>query len=260
MKSPTLLCALAALATSSQGGVPEPFSHDDWATVLTQSVDDSGRVDYDGLAADRQVLDRYLDGIRRVGPETHPAQFPDPKHELAYYINAYNALVFEGVLARGLERESVWKGGLISGYGFFVGRKISIEGRRTNLKKLEDKTIRKSYEDPRIHAALNCASIGCPRLQRDPFTGEKLDEQLDAAMREFVNDERHVRVDSAAGVIYLSKIFDWFRKDFTGHMDGGSSDADLIGYINQFRDDAAQIAASSKVKYLKYDKRINSRP
>ncbi|MCK7489905.1 MAG: DUF547 domain-containing protein [Anaerotruncus sp.] len=156
-------------------------------------VDEKGRVDYEALARDRAGLDAWLGRLVRQGPKSTPALFPQRNDKLAYYVNAYNALVFQGVLSRGPEKESVWKGGLVSGYSFFVAMKVRLDGETWSLKALEDDLIRKDFADPRIHAALNCASIGCPRLPREAFVPEKLDAQLDAAMREFVDDERNRR-------------------------------------------------------------------
>ena len=247
-----LLMGAGAAAVSA-----DTFSHHDWTAVLRRFVDERGQVDYQGLARDREDLDRYIAAIEVVSPKSNPEQFPDRDHELAYYINAYNAQVFKGVLDRGPEEKSVWKG-LISGYGFFVRMKITIGGERTNLKKLEDETIREGYRDPRVHAALNCASVGCPRLPREAFDPERLDEQLDAAMREFASDGRHVRIDEARRRAWLSKIFDWFEEDFTDYEKrAGKRDAKLIDYVNRYRPDEARIPREYKIKFLKYDKSIN---
>lgn len=252
---------LIAASVTNSVAVSGTFSHDNWTAVLSRFVDENGLVDYKGLARDRATFDCYVGRVETIGPETDPRLFPDRDHELAYYINGYNALVFQGVLDRGPEKESVWRGGLVSGYGFFVGRKVMIGGRRTNLKKLEDNTIRAGFEDPRIHAALNCASLACPRLPQKAFDSARLDEQLDAAMREFVNDERHVQVDDAARKVRLSKIFDWFRADFTDHeAREGNDDPTLIDYINRYRPTKARIPTSYKVEFNKYDKRINRQP
>ena len=250
-----VLLVMAAGATAASA---DTFSHHDWTAVLSRFVDARGQVDYEGLAQDRAALDRYLAAIEAVSPKSNPEQFPDRDHELAYYINAYNAQVFKGVLDRGPEEESVWKGGLISGYRFFKKMKITIGGERTNLKELEDETIREVYRDPRVHAALNCASVGCPRLPREAFDPQRLDEQLDAAMREFASDGRHVRIDPAERRVWLSKIFDWFEKDFIDYeRREGNRDAGLIDYVNRYRAEAALLPGGYKVKFLKYDKSIN---
>jgi hypothetical protein len=236
------------------------FSHDDWTSVVERYVDETGLVDYEGLAGDRAALDRYLDEVHRISPRSNPERFPTRNDALAYYLNAYNALVFEGVLSRGPESKSVWRG-FISGHAFFVRMKITIGGEKTSLKKLEDKTIRKDFADPRIHAALNCASIGCPRLPRKAFDHRRLDEQLDAAMREFVADERHVRFDANARTVHLSKIFDWFKDDFLDHeRANGHEKPRLIDYVNRYRAPGAAIPPDSRVRFLKYDKQINRQP
>ncbi|NJL27166.1 MAG: DUF547 domain-containing protein [Thermoanaerobaculia bacterium] len=165
---PTL--SLLALLTAGHAApvAAEEFSHADWTAVLARFVDEQGQVDYEGLASDRAIFDRYVRTVETTGPTSHPELFPTRAHQLAYYLNAYNALVFQGVLARGPEKESVWSG-LISGYNFFVKMKVKVDGEETTLKKLEDDVVRARFEDPRVHAALNCASIGCPRLPREAF-------------------------------------------------------------------------------------------
>ena len=255
-----LWSAIALTALGAPSAVAsELFDHAEWADVLNRFVDAEGHVDYVGLAADPGALNRYLDQIELVGPESRPELFPDRDHELAYYINAYNALVFRGVLDRGPETESVWKGGLVSGYRFFVGMKVHLDGRRTNLRKLENDWIRKRYPDPRIHAALNCASLGCPRLPRQPFVGPSLQEQLDRAIREFVDDPRHVRADTAEGTVGLSKIFDWFDKDFLQFEAAqGNPDPRLVDYVNRYRPQGRQIPRDLTPRILDYDKGINA--
>ncbi len=208
-------------------------------------------MDYLGLSRNREELDRYLDSIRGTSPRSHAELFPDRNHELAYWINAYNAQVVAGVLDRGPEDKSVWSGGLISGYRFFVRRKVVLGGESVSLKKLEDDWIRAGYGDPRIHAALNCASRSCPRLPREPFVGRRLDDQLDAAMREFVADPRNVRLRDD-GRVELSKIFDWFTSDFLAEA------PDLVAYVNRYRPSEALLPEDAEVVFLEYDKGINA--
>ena len=233
------------------------FSHEDWTNVLQRFVNDEGLVDYEGLARDREVFDRYLRSIEQVSPRSNPERFPTAADALAYYLNAYNTHVFQGVLSRGPEKESVWRG-LISGYSFFVRMRITIGGEWNNLKKLEDEIVRKEFRDPRVHAALNCASLGCPRLPREAFEPEVLNDQLDAAMREFVGKTRNCRVDAEKGMVTLSKIFDWFSSDFLDYeRERRNPDPVLIDYVNRYREPEAQIPPSYKVSFFDYDKRIN---
>lgn len=256
--APAVLAFAIALAGIAPAGAAEPFSHDDWERVLQEFVDDRGFVDYRGLAEDRAGLDRYIARLRAASPASDPGLFPTRDHELAYYLNAYNAWVFWGVLDRGPEIDGVW--GLFgTGLSFFVGMDIELGGRETNLKELEDDVIRAGYGDPRIHAGLNCASVSCPRLPREAFTGPELDEQLDAAMREFVTDPKHLAVDRRAKTVRASKIFEWFADDFlTWLRQQGVADPDLIDYFNRYRGKAGAIPRTWTVEFMEYDKGLNA--
>ena len=228
-----------------------------WGSVLESYVDDQGYVDFLSLNKDQEMLNRYLTIIRSSGPKSTPDQFPTRQHELAYYINAYNALVFNGVLAMGPDIESVWSG-LISGLNFFVRMDIELDGQVTNLRNLENKVIRDIYKDPRIHAALNCASISCPRLPREPYTSEKLDQQLESSMREFAGNINNVRVDTLNSTVYLSEIFDWFDEDFLEYEKlQNNSEPSLLGYINRYRAIDKKIDTSFKMKFIDYNKGLN---
>lgn len=250
--------SMSASATGAEGeNATMTFSHQLWTETLQSFVDDQGLVDYEALARDRAGFDRYVSQIETQGPVSDPERFPRREDRLAYYLNAYNALVFQGVLSRGPESVSVWRG-LISGLNFFVRMKITVGGRVMSLKKLEDDLIRKGFQDPRVHAALNCASISCPRLPREAFEPDRLDDQLDAAMQEFVNDPRHVRVELASRTVFLSKIFDWYAGDFLDDEKARGRDRPtLLDYVNRYRDGDAQISRELSVKFLDYDKGIN---
>lgn len=233
------------------------FSYADWTTVLERFVDERGFVAYGRLARDREPLDRYLAAISTTGPSNQPELFPDRHHELAYYVNAYNALVVEGVLGRGPETKSVWRG-LVSGLNFFVLMRVSVDGTTTSLKTLEDQTIRKKYTDARIHAALNCASVGCPPLRREAYDGERLDAQLDDAMRGFATAPEHCRYDPSTGTVTLSAIFDWYEKDFLAdEKRRGTMRPTLLDAVNRYRPEDAKLPAGTEIRFAEYDKSIN---
>ena len=246
------------------GGAPHPlraaskFSYEDWNKVLGKFVDARGYVNYDALAKDRSDLDRFLAAIEKTSPRSNPDLFPSKNEQLAYWLNAYNAQVFKGVLARGPEKESVWKGGIFSGYSFFVGMDIVLGGEKLNLKKLEDKTVREGFKDPRAHAALNCASKGCPRLPQVAFDPEKLDEQLDAGIAGFVAEKRNVSIDDAARTVTFSKILDWFSGDFIAYEKAhGDPDGNQIDYVNRYRGALPKIPKGYAIKFFEYDKGVN---
>jgi len=265
VKLATQLLVAAVVASSLGKGVEagqaEAFDHRDWSQVLARVVDENGRVDYEALAEDRRQLDRYLEAIAETGPRSTPERFPTKADELAYYVNAYNALVFQGVLDGDLEdAETVWQG-LLPGYGFFVGKKFRLDGQSINLRNLENKIVRARYGDARIHAALNCASVGCPRLPTTAFQPGRLEVELNTAMIEFVSSEQHVRVDAGSRTVYLSKIFDWYEEDFIeDEREAGNPKPSLIAYVNRYRGTAAPIPEEFTVRFLDYDKRLNSAP
>jgi hypothetical protein len=251
--------ALLVLA-AAPARAAEPFSHADWGTVLGKFVDARGYVNYAALAKDRAELDRYVAALEATSPRNAADRFPTRNDKLAFYLNAYNATVFKGVLgllAKDPKTDSVW-GSLKTGYGFFVGMDITVGGQKTNLKKLEDVEVREAFADPRVHAALNCASKGCPRLPQVAFDPAKLDEQLDAGMTEFVGEARNVTLDAAAKTVTLSKIFDWFEKDFLAYEKAkGNAKGTLIDYVNRYRGSLPKIPGDYKVKFFDYDKALN---
>lgn len=254
LKVTAMLLALVPTAASATS-----FPHADWSAVLERFVDDRGRVDYAALARDRTTLDRYLSSLEPVSPDSSSALFATRADQLAYWINAYNAAVIAGVLDRGVDTPSVWGDGLF-GIGFFTVDRVRLGGRLMSLKSLEDDIVRARFRDPRVHAALNCASIGCPRLPRRAFEGATLDADLDAAMREFVAEARNCRVDLVARTVWLSKIFDWFKDDFDAfEKERGTAGSTVINYVNRYRADDAPIPAGLRVRFLGYDKRLNRR-
>lgn len=248
---------LASLLLAAPSGAAEPFSHAAWTNLLWAHVDDRGLVDYAGFAGDRAALDAYLGRLAATSPDSDAAAFPTPRHALAYWVNAYNALTIRGVLDRGIETPSVWGDGLL-GIGFFTVDRGILGGRMVSLKGLEDDIVRSRFADPRIHAALNCASISCPRLPREAFVGETLGATLDAAMRDFVAEERNCAIDTAAGTVTLSKIFDWFEDDFLAYERGvGSADPSVLDYVNRYRAPGAQVPTSLRIEHRPYDKALN---
>ena len=249
--------AAAALGGAGQADGVAPFDHGGWSGVLSAFVDERGQVDYEALAGDRAALDRYLEAIAETGPRSTPERFPTEADELAYYVNAYNALVFQGVIDGDLDAETVWRG-LVPGYGFFVGQKFRLDGETINLRNLENRIVRARFGDARVHAALNCASVGCPRLPTTAFEPGRLERELNAAMAEFVANERHVRVDHANRTVFLSKIFDWYREDFLAdESEAGNTKPNLIDYVNRFLVDAPPIPRDYRVAFLEYDKNLN---
>lgn len=240
--------AIVMNETSAQFGPPNSLDLDQWdaawTDVLAHHVDVHGRVDFSGLAKDPAGLDEVVKFIAAVDPVSSPERFPTPNSRLAYYLNAYNALAMYGVLDTGVPKQFGWLGRI----RFFVLRKFTMGGRAISLYRLENSVIR-SLGDPRVHFALNCMSVSCPRLPRSAFTANALDQQLATAAREFSAEKRNVYVDDDRKEIRISGIFRLYTKDFLAKAPS------LAAYINQYR--LSPVPTDYKIVFDDYDWSIN---
>jgi hypothetical protein len=217
-----------------------------WTKVLTRSIDDSGRIDFDSLRQNHVELDRVVAFVAAVDPISQPQQFPDKYSRLAFYINAYNALAMYGVVQAGVP-ESL--GGLRK-FTFFYLRTFAVGRKSISLYKFKNNVIRQ-LGDERIHFALNCMVVSCSKLPRVAFSAAALDGQLDTAARTFIGDTRNVWVDDAKREVWLSAIFDFYTEDFLARAPS------LIAYVNRYR--ATQVPADFNVRFLEYHWTVNHR-
>jgi len=155
---PVLLAVVPATA-----GTDTAFPYDDLDAVLDRHVSDDGLVDYDSLSGDRGPLDRFVAALGRVSPDNHPERFDSDEARLAYWMNAYNALMLRRVVDA-WPIASVKK--IKPAYGVFWMEKHDLGGERWTLRGLENKVIRDRFDEPRIHFGINCASASCPALPR----------------------------------------------------------------------------------------------
>lgn len=181
--------------------------HDAWDALLRAHVRD-GRVDYVGLATHDMVkLDRYLIALAQV----HADSLPGPDR-MAYWINLYNATVVRGVCAR-------WRPGWrpdADQFGLFKAPIVRTPDGAMPLDALEHTVMLRQVPDPRLHAALCCAAVSCPPLRAGAYRGADVDSLLDHAMRSFVNDPARNRFDETKRTMTISRVFDWYAKDFGG--------------------------------------------
>jgi len=218
-----------------------------WTAVLARHVGgDAGRVDFSALARDHADLDRVVAFVAAVDPVSQPQRFPDRRSVLAFYINAYNALAMHGVVQAGVPENL---GGLTK-VAFFYFRTFDVGGKAISLYKLENDVIRPLGEE-RVHFALNCMVVSCPRLPRAAFSAEALEVELDAAARAFVAEARNVSIDPLRREVWLSAIFDFYTRDFLNHA------PTLIAYVNRYRSEA--IPGDFKVRFFDYDWTVNDR-
>ena len=224
------------------------FSHELFDQVLQEYVDSQGRVDYARLKSNPGTLESYLD-LLAVNAPSDNATF---QTGLAFWINAYNALTIKGVLDH-YPITSVRKIKLFG--GFFSRIKFQVGGRSYTLDNIEHDIIRYEFGDPRIHFALVCASIGCPILEKRVFVPETLEERLDNATANFINNPEKVRLDRENGVLHLSQIFEWYAEDFE------DTHGSVINFISEYlpEADAAFLKKEEvQIQYLKYDWSLNA--
>lgn len=209
------LVVLAALAwIGSAHAQPFDHSHRAWDALLREDVVvlDGGRasrVRYASLAREHARLRAYLDSLSAVQRQEYD-RWSRPE-QMAFLINAYNAFTVEKVLTRYPDLRSIRDFGRIFGNPF-KDRFFRLLGEPASLDDIEQGMLRKRFREPRIHFALNCASVGCPMLREEAYVAGRLDAQLEEQAVRFLSDRSRNRF--AGGHLEVSKIFDWYGEDF----------------------------------------------
>jgi hypothetical protein len=230
-----------------------------WDRLLHQHVSwiskgTASQVDYAGLQKDRRMLNDYLQSLSAVSRSEFTG-WSKPQ-QLAFLINAYNAFTVELILSKYPDLES------IKDLGSFLSSPwkkefFTLFGEPHHLDYIEHELIRALgvYNEPRIHFAVVCASIGCPALRDEAFTADKLNDQLEDSMRRFLGDRSRNRYDPNTGKLEVSKLFDWYGDDF------GSLKSVLARYAELLADDPEQQQrirnGTVEIEYLDYDWRLN---
>ncbi|TAK44356.1 MAG: DUF547 domain-containing protein [Saprospiraceae bacterium] len=247
---PAFLVAAAMAILGCNAQIPNvkpampPPSHDSWDSLLKTHVRPGGWVDYKGFVEDSTKLNQYLALLSTA----HPQKSWTREEQMAYWINAYNAFTVKLIVDHyPLASIKDIKRGIPFVNSVWDIKFIHLQGQTYDLNNIEHGILRKQFKDARIHAAINCASYSCPPLRAEAFTAEKLESQLDDAMRRFVNDPLRNRV--GADKAELSAIFNWFGGDFK--KDAGS----VRGFVNKFAE--TPMSAEAKVSYLGYDWSLN---
>jgi Protein of unknown function, DUF547 len=263
----TLLAAGAALflpLTSHAQNMDH--SHAAWTTLLKKHVvllgaGKASQLRYAGMARDREALKAYLDSLSAVSRAAFDG-FSKAQQQ-AFLMNAYNAFTVELILSKYPNLQSIRDLGSLLKKPWSI-KNVPLLGDTVTLDNIEHDMLRKrgSYDDPRVHFAVNCASIGCPMLREEAFVAERLEAQLEEQTRRFMSDRSRNRYDSASGKLELSKIFDWYGDDFKqGHKGIGSLAAFAARYAELLADAPAdrdklrgqQVA----VAFLDYDWKLN---
>ncbi|MEM8772212.1 MAG: DUF547 domain-containing protein [Pseudomonadota bacterium] len=256
--TPVLANAAFAQSPSTQTASAEQvrIDHAAWDTFLgaylIESSDGVNRVNYAGVNADAKAnLDAYIDMLEAVDP----AQLSRDE-QLAFWINLYNAVTVAVILdAYPVESIRDIKSNPFDFSGPWDDDRVTVAGQALSLNAIEHEIIRPVFKDPRIHYAVNCASIGCPNLRPEAFRAETLDRALNEQARAYVNHPRGVSV-SARGKITASKIFTWYREDF------GADEAAVLDHVRQYADQELLDALDGKtsIDAYAYDWSLNETP
>ena len=255
---------LAGLAVRPAAAQTFDHSHQAWTALLKKHVvllggGKASQARYAGFATDSGALQAYTDTLSSVSSAAFNA-FSKPQ-QMAFLINAYNAFTVALILTRYPKLASIRDlGTLLSNP--WKPKFIKLLGTEMSLDNIEHDTLRAKgrYDDPRIHFAVNCASIGCPMLREEAFVAERLEAQLDEQGLRFMSDRSRNRF--ADGKLQLSKIFDWYGDDFKqGHKGITSLGAFAARYANQLADapaDRERIKAQGlEIGFLDYDWKLN---
>ncbi len=244
---------VGAVVPQAQRIPVEQINHAAWTALLAKYVDDQGMVNYaawKASAADQKALDEYLVRLSAAsfgGAASHEAQ-------LAFWINAYNAVTVKGILREYPTSSIRNHTSKFGGYNIWKDLQIPLEDRTYSLDQIEHDVLRKMKE-PRIHFAIVCAAMGCPRLRNEAYTAKDLDSQLTDDAKTFFADRSKFTYDPARRTIGLSSILKWFGEDF------GTSQAEQMRAIAPYLPDAEarRLAegGQARVTYLDYDWELN---
>lgn len=202
-------------------------------------------VDYKGFVSDKDKLNAYADQLSSNAPTDDWSD----EEQIAYWINAYNVFTVK-LIVDNYPLESIKDLNptisIPTLRSIWTKEWFQIGGEDFSLDRIEHKILRKDFEEPRIHFAVNCASISCPTLRNEAYTADKLDEQLEEQAKLFLNDTSRNTITPEK--ITVSKIFSWFGGDFKNGQT-------LVQFINRYT--AVNIQDKAKVKFMDYDWRLN---
>ncbi|MFT5035881.1 MAG: hypothetical protein ACI87L_001729 [Litorivivens sp.] len=216
-------------------------AHADWTALLKKHVvllrgGQASQVRYAGFAADRVELKRYLETLSAL-PRSVFDTFKMPQQQ-AFFVNAYNAFTVELILTKYPNLQSIKDlGGWLSSP--WDSAWIQLLGAKVSLDDIEHGMLRQRgvYDDPRVHFAVNCASVGCPMLREEAFTADLLAIQLEQQTQRFMSDRSRNRWNTQRGRLELSKIFEWYGEDFRlGHQGIDSLAAFSASHANRLAD------------------------
>lgn len=248
----TVAALLLAISVHDVQGQPRTVDHAPFSALLAQHVR-NGLVNYDAFR-DAPAFTRYLATLASTDPNSLPRG-----EQLAFWINAYNAYTIAQINAHD-ERQSIKNinksFGFVKAGGAWSEPMATVNGRRYTLDQIEHERIRPVFQEPRVHFALVCAALGCPPLRSEAYVADRLEAQLDDQAREFLlRSPAKNRVDVSSHTVHLSRIFDWYGKDFAPDARG------LQRWLSRYWPAGAERAllqdGSARVRWTDYDWSLN---
>lgn len=256
--------ALSATLLPATTVFGQTFDHNyaSWEALLKKHVrwlpdNKQSRANYKGFAADRAELKQVLDSLSAVTQ----AQFNSwsKEQQMAFLINAYNAFTIEIILTKYPDLKSIKELGSFN-RGPWKNEFFTLLGAKRHLDWIEHEQLRPKYAEPRVHVAVNCASIGCPALFPEAFTATTMEAMLEDGMRRFLGDRTRNRYEG--GKLQVSNIFKWFKEDFEkGHKGFAKLEDVFAKYADLLTTDETarnQIKAKTvSISHLDYDWSLN---
>lgn len=228
-------------------------SHESWDGFLKKYIAEQDGINLMAYGAvsgsDKKLLKDYLRELADARPRSLNRQ-----EQLAYWINMYNALTVDLILDNHpVESIRDISPGLFAG-GPWDDELVTVEGESLTLNDIEHRILRPIWQDPRLHYAVNCASLGCPNLATDAYTAQNSERLLDAGAKAYVNHPRGVFVTDS-GALRVSSIYEWFKEDF------GGTDASVIEHLKKHAESILkeQMASISSIDDDDYDWSLNEK-
>ena len=249
-KLSTIILLLWILLWMIPGVSAATFDHSKFDQVLKKYVDDKGLVDYNSIAKDKGFSE-YMQSLQTARVEDLSRD-----GQLAFWINAYNAVTIDKVIKTKPKKSvrETFVPGVWTGTKFFTSRKNIVAGKRLSQDDIEHEILRKQFQDPRIHFAIICASLGCPPLPRIAYTEENVQTRLEEETRQYLNSPRGTRLDRAENTLHVSKLFDWFGSDFI------NKSGSVLAFMQPYLDEEVRafLERNPMISYLEYDWALNA--
>ena len=266
-----LIALLAAPLTNALAQFDH--SHKAWDALLKKNIvvvqgGKTSQARYAGFKQEEAALKAYTESLSKVTEAEFKAF--SKTQQMAFLINAYNALTVQLILTKYPDLKSIKDlGGAFSSP--WKQKFFKLMGNDSTLDQIEHEMLRKKgvYDEPRVHYAVNCASIGCPALREEAFTADKLDAQLEEQARRFLSDRSRNRYNAQNESLEVSKIFDWFKEDWQSGYKGIGKDQSPVTSREQFfgkyaallsdKPDEQKLISEGKVpiRFLDYDWNLN---